>query len=57
MLLDAESAEPAPVRGRRLVDVVQVSYGLPQPGQQRLVAALSVFAGPFTVADAQAVSG
>jgi len=40
-----------------LVDVVRRSYDLLRPGQQRLLPALSVFAGPFTVADAAAVAG
>jgi predicted ATPase/DNA-binding CsgD family transcriptional regulator/DNA-binding XRE family transcriptional regulator len=55
VLLDAEpSSQP---RGRRLVDVVRTSYDLLSPGQQRLLPALSVFAGPFTADDVQAVSG
>jgi predicted ATPase/DNA-binding CsgD family transcriptional regulator/DNA-binding XRE family transcriptional regulator len=40
-----------------LVDVVRRSYDLLRPEQQRLLPALSVFAGPFTVADAAAVVG
>jgi predicted ATPase/DNA-binding CsgD family transcriptional regulator/DNA-binding XRE family transcriptional regulator len=40
-----------------LVDVVRRSYDLLRPEQQRLLPALSVFAGPFTVADAAAVGG
>ena len=55
VLLDAEpSSQP---RGRRLVDVVRTSYDLLSPGQQRLLPALSVFAGPFTADDVRAVSG
>jgi len=41
----------------RLVDVVRRSYDLLRPEQQRLLPALSVFAGPFTAADAAAVGG
>ena len=55
VLLDAEpSSQP---QGRRLVDVVRTSYDLLSPGQQRLLPALSVFAGPFTAGDVGAVSG
>jgi predicted ATPase/DNA-binding NarL/FixJ family response regulator len=54
VLLDQETGTA--VRGRRLVDVIQASYGLLQPDEQRLLAVLSVFAGPFTAADAAAVS-
>jgi non-specific serine/threonine protein kinase len=55
VLLDAEpSGQP---RGRRLVDVVRTSYDLLSPEQQRLLPALSVFAGPFTADDVRAVSG
>jgi predicted ATPase/DNA-binding CsgD family transcriptional regulator len=42
---------------RRLADVIRASYDLLTPDEQRLVAALGVFAGPFTAADAEAVSG
>ncbi|HYB86736.1 MAG TPA: tetratricopeptide repeat protein [Streptosporangiaceae bacterium] len=38
-----------------LVDVVRRSYDLLRPEQQALLPSLSVFAGPFTVADAAAV--
>ncbi len=55
VLLDAEPSSQA--RGRRLVDVVRTSYDLLGPGQQRLLPALSVFAGPFTADDVVAVSG
>jgi predicted ATPase/DNA-binding CsgD family transcriptional regulator/DNA-binding XRE family transcriptional regulator len=41
----------------RLVDVVRRSYDLLQPEQQRLLPALSVFAGAFTAADAAAAGG
>jgi non-specific serine/threonine protein kinase len=54
VLLDAEPGSQA--RGR-LVDVVRTSHDLLSPAQQALLPALSVFAGPFTVADAEAVSG
>jgi hypothetical protein len=37
--------------------VVRTSYDLLSPEQQRLLPALSVFAGPFTLDDARAVSG
>jgi len=40
-----------------LVDVVRRSYDLLRPEQQRLLPALSVFAGPFAAADAAAVGG
>src|SRR5262249_37175393 len=43
--------------GGTLVDVVRRSYDLLRPEQQRLLPALSVFAGPFTAADAAAVGG
>ena len=41
--------------GGTLVDVVRRSYDLLRPEQQALLPSLSVFAGPFTVADAAAV--
>ena len=56
VLLDQDSPGTAPSRGRRLVDVVRASYDLLQPEEQRLLAVLSVFAGSFTLADAQEVS-
>jgi predicted ATPase/DNA-binding CsgD family transcriptional regulator len=43
-------------QGGRLRDVVQASWDLLGPPEQRLAAALSVFAGPFTAADAAAVA-
>jgi predicted ATPase/DNA-binding NarL/FixJ family response regulator/DNA-binding XRE family transcriptional regulator len=55
VLLDHESPGAQP-RGRRLVDVVRASHDLLQPDQQAVAAALSVFAGPFTLDDALAVS-
>lgn len=45
--------EPA---GRSLADVMRASYQLLQPGQQRLLPVLSVFAGAFTLEDVRAVS-
>ena len=57
VLLDAEPLPGDEPRGRRLVDVVRTSYDLLSPGQQRLLPTLSVFAGPFTADDVQAVSG
>jgi predicted ATPase/DNA-binding CsgD family transcriptional regulator/DNA-binding XRE family transcriptional regulator len=42
---------------RTLRAVVQASYELLESGEQELVRLLSVFAGPFTLEDAQAVSG
>jgi len=53
VLLDSPGA--APSLGRRLVDVVQASYDLLRPEEQRLLAVLSVFAGSFTLADVQGV--
>jgi predicted ATPase/DNA-binding CsgD family transcriptional regulator/DNA-binding XRE family transcriptional regulator len=57
VLLDAEPLPGDQPRGRRLVDVVRTSYDLLSPGQQGLLPALSVFAGPFTAGDVLAVSG
>ena len=57
VLLNAGAPGAAPSRGRRLVDVVRASYDLLQPEEQRLLAVLSVFAGPFTVAGPREVSG
>jgi predicted ATPase/DNA-binding CsgD family transcriptional regulator/DNA-binding XRE family transcriptional regulator len=56
-LLDAPPDGSGDPGGGRLVDVVRRSYDLLRPEQQRLLPALSVFAGPFTVADAAAVGG
>ena len=56
VLLDQDAPAAGPPQGRRLVDVVRTSYDLLSPDEQRLLAALSVFAGPFTAVDAQAVS-
>jgi predicted ATPase/DNA-binding CsgD family transcriptional regulator/DNA-binding XRE family transcriptional regulator/Tfp pilus assembly protein PilF len=54
VLLDSEPAKPG---GRRLADVLQVSYDLLTAEQQRRLAMLSVFAGSFRVADVRAVLG
>jgi predicted ATPase/DNA-binding CsgD family transcriptional regulator len=56
VLLDSPAPGDA-ARGRRLVDVVQTSYNLLGPDEQELAGILSVFAGPFTAADAQAITG
>jgi predicted ATPase/DNA-binding NarL/FixJ family response regulator/DNA-binding XRE family transcriptional regulator len=55
VLLDTDPALAGQHRGRRLADVLQVSYDLLQPEQQRMAAMLSVFAGPFGLTDMQAV--
>jgi predicted ATPase/DNA-binding CsgD family transcriptional regulator/DNA-binding XRE family transcriptional regulator len=52
VLLDTE---PAQHGGRRLADVMQASYDLLTAGQQARLAMLSVFAGPFRIADVQAI--
>jgi predicted ATPase/DNA-binding NarL/FixJ family response regulator/DNA-binding XRE family transcriptional regulator len=54
VLLDSEPAA-ADRRGHRLADVLQVSYDLLDPDQQRRLAMLSVFAGSFRIGDVQAV--
>ena len=56
VLLDSSAPGDATPQGRRLVDVVRTSYDLLSPDEQQLLGALSVFAGPFTAMDAQAVS-
>jgi predicted ATPase/DNA-binding CsgD family transcriptional regulator/DNA-binding XRE family transcriptional regulator len=56
-LLAAEPDADGDQGGGALVDVVRRSYDLLRPEQQRLLPALSVFAGPFTVADAGSVGG
>lgn len=56
VLLDQEPFDGEP-RGRRLADVMRVSYDLLGPEQQRLLPVLAVFAGPFTLDEARAVSG
>jgi predicted ATPase/DNA-binding CsgD family transcriptional regulator len=59
VLLDQEGAsgpdEAGQSRGRRLADVIRASHDLLGPAEQGLLPALSVFAGPFTLADAAAV--
>ena len=55
VLLDSEPAEAGQHGGRRLADVLQVSYDLLSPEQQRRLAMLSVFAGSFRIGDVQAV--
>ena len=52
MLLDYEAGQPG---GRRLADVLQVSYELLDAEQQRRVTMLSVFHSSFGVGDIQAV--
>jgi predicted ATPase/DNA-binding CsgD family transcriptional regulator/DNA-binding XRE family transcriptional regulator/Tfp pilus assembly protein PilF len=52
VLLDSEPAQPG---GRRLADVMQASYDLLTAEQRARLAMLSVFAGPFRIADVQAV--
>jgi predicted ATPase/DNA-binding NarL/FixJ family response regulator/DNA-binding transcriptional regulator YiaG len=47
---------PGAPGGRKLADVLQASYGLLRPGQQRALRLLSVFNWPFSLADAQAVT-
>ena len=42
---------------RKLADVLRASYDLLQPGQRANLRLLSVFITPFSLADAQAVSG
>ena len=55
VLLDSEPAQLGQHSGRRLADVLKVSYDLLTPEQQRRLAALSVLAGSFRIADVQAV--
>jgi predicted ATPase/DNA-binding CsgD family transcriptional regulator len=57
VLLDSEPLQAGQHRSRRLADVLQVSYDLLGPAERRMAAMLSVFAGPFGVADMQAVLG
>ena len=57
VLLDADPAGSGQHGGRRLADVLQVSYDLLSPEQQRRLAMLSVFAGSFRIDDVQAVLG
>jgi predicted ATPase/DNA-binding CsgD family transcriptional regulator len=53
VLLDQEAFGAG---GHGLADVIKTSYDLLRPDQQALLPALSVFAGPFTLDDARAVS-
>jgi predicted ATPase/DNA-binding CsgD family transcriptional regulator/DNA-binding XRE family transcriptional regulator len=55
VLLDSEPAQAGQHGGRRLADVLQVSYDLLSPEQKRRLAMLSVFAGSFRIGDVQAV--
>jgi predicted ATPase/DNA-binding CsgD family transcriptional regulator/DNA-binding XRE family transcriptional regulator len=55
VLLDSEPAGIGRHGGRRLADVLQVSYDLLTTEQQRRLAMLSVFAGQFRIADVQAI--
>ncbi len=48
---------PGAQGSRKLADVLRASYDLLQPGQQRTLRLLSVFTTPFSLADAQAVTG
>ena len=55
VLLESEPASPGQRGGRRLADVLQVSYDLLDPVQQERLSMLSVFAGSFAISDVQAV--
>jgi predicted ATPase/DNA-binding CsgD family transcriptional regulator/DNA-binding XRE family transcriptional regulator len=57
VLLDSEPARVGQHSGRRLADVLQVSFDLLNPEQQRRLAMLSVFGGSFRIDDIQAVLG
>ncbi len=57
VLLDSEPAPRGHRGGRRLADVLQVSYDLLTSGQQRRLAMLSVFGGAFRLDDVQAIHG
>jgi predicted ATPase/DNA-binding CsgD family transcriptional regulator/DNA-binding XRE family transcriptional regulator len=57
VLLDSEPAPRGHRGGRRLADVLQVSYDLLTSGQQRRLAMLSVFGGAFRLDDVQAILG
>ncbi len=48
---------PGAPGSRKLADVLRASYDLLRPGQQRALRLLSVFNTPFSLADAQAVTG
>ena len=51
-----EYEPPGAHGGRKLADVLRASYDLLGPGQQRALRLLSVFAAPFSLADAQEVA-
>jgi predicted ATPase/DNA-binding CsgD family transcriptional regulator/DNA-binding XRE family transcriptional regulator/Tfp pilus assembly protein PilF len=55
VLLDSEPAQLGQHSGRRLADVLRVSYDLLTPQQQHRLAALSVLAGSFRIGDVQAI--
>ncbi|HEY2316038.1 MAG TPA: tetratricopeptide repeat protein [Streptosporangiaceae bacterium] len=55
VLLDSDPAQVGQRGGRRLADVLRVSYDLLSPEQQRRLATLSVFAASFRTGDVQAV--
>ena len=57
VLLDSAPAQVGQHSGQRLADVLQVSYDLLTPEQQRRLAMLSVFGGSFRLDDIQAVLG
>jgi predicted ATPase/DNA-binding CsgD family transcriptional regulator/DNA-binding XRE family transcriptional regulator len=48
---------PGAQGSRKLANVLRASYDLLEPGQQRNLRLLSVFTMPFSLADAQAVTG
>ena len=55
VLLDSEPAQAGRPGARRLADLLQVSYDLLSPEQQRRLATLSVLTGSFRIGDVQAV--
>jgi predicted ATPase/DNA-binding CsgD family transcriptional regulator/DNA-binding XRE family transcriptional regulator len=55
VLLDSEPATAGGPGGRKLGDVLRVSYDLLEPRTQRLLPMLSVFAGSFSLADARSI--
>ena len=55
VLLESEPTGADQRGGRRLADVLRVSYDLLSPDQQRRLAMLSVFDGSFRIGDVQAV--
>ena len=57
VLLDSDPSQVGQHSGRRLADVLKVSYDLLNPEQQRRLAMLSVFGGSFRIDDIQAVLG